>query len=474
MSDGALKPIPEEPYPLPGQVSPDRKTDKAIARENLSHLQPQKSPKTVFSTRKGPQNQGPKGHGHKTHGPQQRNPRQSGWDNKPNSPSEGAKQANRKPSNKNHTQRDENPEINDTRFLQWTVSAYKEILRDNCHLLNVSSKFRPPVMTEYHEGVPHNAHDDEKNIMNDWNTEYQHAQMVLNVCRKQLRLWLMEQYVIKNSNVHEVNQRYNLDFKDFKTSSIPKKNFEMSPAKWFKDKFTDFRPSMYTPIQSYIMRIYSEERKFLKNVIQKFVELVEKELPPDTYDHATALYLGLIEFTFDDVYVQEWTSFYNDMKNKDENKDKKTFILPKIPPACNFAYSNDPNKQTNSVGGTVQVPQEFKNEHQEVYEMFEKFKGEYNKFYDEEYQDSRDKVHMKNKQTEFGLRIWFHARAWNAFRKAIQSNLIKKEERAAYMRKNRINNETQRKDTGNKYFVLGSPMALALPAASRPSYLVSL
>jgi len=313
-------------------------------------------------------------------------------------------------------------------------------------------------MFEYHEGVVNDDNDKKKNIMSDWNTEYEHAQNVLNVCRKQLRLWLMKQYVIINSDTFEVNQRYNLNFEEFKTSSITKQNFEISPAKWFTDKFADNR--MYAPLKSYMMKIYCEEQEFLKNVIQKFVELIEEKLPKETYDYLAAQNLGLIEFTFDDGYVQEWTSFYKNMKKKDENKDKNKFIWPKLPPACYFAYSNDPNKQTNSVHKSVQVSKELEKEHQKVYQMFEIFEKEYKDFY--------GRVSVKNRQSKFGLRIWFHARAWNAFRKAIQSNLIKTEDKDSYMLKNRI------KDKDNKYIVLGSTMALTLPAASRPSYLVSL
>jgi hypothetical protein len=168
--------------------------------------------------------------------------------------------------------------------------------------------------------------------------------------------------------------------------------------------------------------------------------------------------LGLIEFEFEFDDVQAWTSLYNNMKNKDENKDENKLSWPKLPPVCYFAYSNNPEKQTKSVGGKVQVSEQFKTENQKVYEMFKKFKDE-NEFL---YQEKAVK-----RQNELGLRIWFHARAWNAFRKAIQSNLIKQEGRDDYMKKNRI------RPGENKYLVLGSTMALALPAASRPSYLVS-
>lgn len=434
-------------YPPLGTNPVNHKRD---ARKNLSSSNPpQSTAKTSFSRSR-----------QRVNGPQQGKPSRSGYGNKLNIQREGTRQVQYDMMNPIQTPRDETPEENDRLFLEWTVSAYKEILRDNCHLLKVSAISRPPVMTEFDEGVPHDDNDKKMNIMTDWNTEYQHAQKVLNVCRHQLRLWLMKQYVIQNSNKKDVIRRYNLNFENFKTISTQKKDPVMNPAKWFTKKPGEQSSRMYTPIESYIMKIYSEEREFMKNVIQKFVELVEGKLHEENNLDETEK-LGLIEFEFEFHDVQAWTSLYNDMKNKDKNKqneDKNKLSWPKLPPVCYFAYSNNPEKQTKSVGGKVQLSEEFKAENQKVYEMFKKFQDENNILYDNK---------TVKRQNELSLRIWFHARAWNAFRKAIQSNLIKQEDIDEYMKKNKIQSGE------NKYLVLGSTMAFALPAASRASYLVS-
>jgi len=440
----------EKEFPYLGTTPENPKKD---ARNNLTNPQ-QSTAKTSFSRRNGQQN---KGYRQKVNGPQQGKPCWSGNNTRPNSQRAGTQQANPNTMNATQTQKDENPEINDTRFLQRIVSVYKEILRDNCHLLNVSSTLRPRMLNKFESHV--RLEDDDQynyivDIMAEWNSEYEHAQRVLNVCRSQFRLWLMKQYVIKNSDNQDVLQHYNLDFNNFKTIAAQKQKPVMNPVKWFKKTDGDQSSQIYTPIELYITRIYSEEREFLKNVIQKFVELVEKELPDD-YDNTTTGRLGLIEFDFKPVDVEAWTSLYKNMKNKQK------IIWPELPPLCYFPYSNNPATPTKYGDQDVQVSEDFKTKNKEVYDIFKKFKENYTEWVN----CTPDKIQWK--QNESGLRIWFHARAWNAFRKAIQSNLIKQDYRDDYMKKNRI------KHGENKYLVLGSTMPLALPAASRPSYLVS-
>lgn len=452
MASIVLKPI-EEDYPSLGAKPVNPKGD---ARKNLGFSKPpQSTAKPSFSSRNGQQNKGKNFYGQRVNGQQDRQPYRSGYNNRPNSQREGTQQVNPNPINPTQTPRDENPEMNDTRFLQWTVSAYKEILRDNCHLLNVSSTLRPPTLTKYESHVPLGDEDNHiADIMDEWNTEYQHAQKVLNVCRSQFRLWLMKQNVIKNSGNQDVLKRYNLDFNNFKTIAAQKQKPVMNPVKWFQKKHVDQSSQTYAPIELYMTRIYSEEREFLKNVIQKFVELVEKELPED-YEHTRSESLGLSEFDFTSDDVQAWTSLYKNMKNKQK------IIWPKLPPLCYFPYSNNPANTTKYGDQEVQVSEDFKTKNKEVYNIFHNFKDKYTNWF-ESTSDTK-----QWKQNEVGLRIWFHARAWLAFRKAIQSNLIKEEDKYAYMKTNRI------QDKENKYLVLGSTMAFALPAASRPSYLVS-
>lgn len=224
----------------------------------------------------------------------------------------------------------------------------------------------------------------------------------------------------------------------------------MNPAKWFKKKNEDQSSQMYAPIEFYVDKIYYEEREFLKNVIQKFVELVETELH-DNYEPNLTESLGLIEFEFESDDVQAWASLYNSIKNKED------IVWPKLPPLCYFPYSNDPQKPTKFNDNSLT----FKKENEYVYNKFNIFKIQYNNWVQTQ---TRNKQSIQN---ELGLRIWFHARAWLAFRKAIQSELIKPDGKDDYVKKNRI------QPRENKYLVLGSTMALALPAASRPSYLVS-
>jgi hypothetical protein len=354
-----------------------------------------------------------------------------------------------------HTKKDyryKPAEENDIRFLQRIVSAYKKILRDNGHLLDVSATFRPHTLNKFDLNLLDSEKDDPNHdimdIMAQWNTEYHHAQKVLNVCRSEFRVWLTKQIVIKNSGDDDVLGHYNLDFQNFKTISAQKPNPVMNPAKWFKKKNEDQSSQMYVPIEFYIDKIYYEEREFLKNVIQKFVELVEKELHDDYGPNLTES-LGLIEFEFESDDVQAWASLYNSIKNKED------IVWPKLPPLCYFPYSNDPQKprKFNDTAST------FKKENEYVYNKFNIFKIKYN--------NSAQTRNKKWIQNELGLRIWFHARAWLAFRKAIQSELIKPDGKDDYMKKNRIQTRE------NKYLVLGSTMALALPAASRSSYLVS-
>jgi hypothetical protein len=165
--------------------------------------------------------------------------------------------------------------------------------------------------------------------------------------------------------------------------------------------------------------------------------------------------LGLIEFDFKSDDVEAWTSLYKNMKNKQK------IIWPKLPPLCYFPYSNNPANPTKYGDQEVQVSKDFETKNKEVYNIFKIFKENYTKWVE----STPHKTQWK--QNEVGLRTWFHARAWLAFRKAIQSNLIKPDDKGDYMEKNRI------QPGENKYLVLGSTMALALPAASRPSYLVS-
>lgn len=356
-----------------------------------------------------------------------------------------------------HTKRDyrnKPAEENDDHFLKMIFFAYKKILRDNAHLLNVSANFRPLTLNKFDSNLPITDKDDPNHdimdIMAQWNKEYHHAQKLLNICRSEFRVWLTNQIVIKNSGDDNVLNHYNLDFQNFKTISAQKPNPVMNPAKWFKKKNEDHSWKMYAPIKLYIDKIYYEEREFLKNVIDKFVKLVEEELHDD-YETNFTESLGLIEFEFESDDVQAWASLYNSIKNKEQ------IVWPKLPPVCYFPYSNDPQKPTK-FNNTSQTSKE---ENGLVYNKFNIFKIRYKNWVETQ------TGYKQWKQNELDLRIWFHARAWLAFRKAIQGELIKPDGKDDYMKKNRI------QSTENKYLVLGSTMALALPAASRPSYLVS-
>ena len=345
-------------------------------------------------------------------------------------------------------------EENDNRFLQRISFAYKKILRDNAHLLNVSATFRPHTLNKFDSNLPSTEKDDPNHdimdIMAQWNKEYHHAQKLLNVCRSEFRVWLTNQIVIKNSGDDNVLNHYNLDFQNFKTISAQKPNPVMNPAKWFKKKNEDHSSQMYAPIKLYIDKIYYEEREFLNNVIEKFVELVEEELPDDYKTNLTKSF-ELIEFKFESDDVQRWASLYNSIKKKE------AIVWPKLPPLCYFPYSNDPQKPTKSNNTFLTS----RKENEFVYNEFNIFKIRYNNWV------KTQTGYKQWMQNELGLRIWFHARAWLAFRKAIHSELIKPDGKDDYMKKNRI------QYTENKYLVLGSTMALALPASSRPSYLVS-
>ena len=459
MASRVLNPKQEE-YPSLGAKPVNPKKD---ARNNLSSSNPpQSTAKTSFSRRNGQQNKGPNLYGQRVNGPQQGKPNWSGYGKRLNIQRERTPQVKPNPMNATQTQRDENPENNDTSFLQWTVSAYKEILRDNCHLLNVSSKFRPPVIMKFDANVPLEDNKDHGiiDILDEWNSEYEHAQKMLNICRSQLRLWLMKQYVIKNSDNQDVLQHYNLDFKNFKTISEQRKKSFINPVKWFKKKTEDQSSLTYAPMKFYIMSIYSEEREFLKNIIQKFIELVEENLKSDDGDDDEIAKLNLLKFNFDKSDVLKWTEFYKNMKPRQNRTQSTSQDWPKLPAECYFQNSKPPDEHI-MINGTLTLEESKRNE---VLDMFKVFKSKYNTWVDTV---DIEKNRSKYRQSENALRIWFHTRAWNAFRKAIQSNLIKQEDRDDYMKKNRIESGE------NKYLVLGSTMALALPTASRPSYLVS-
>jgi hypothetical protein len=270
----------------------------------------------------------------------------------------------------------------------------------------------------------------------------------------------MKQYVIKNSDNQDVLQHYNLDFKNFKTISEQREKSFINPVKWFKKKTEDQSSLTYAPMKFYIMSIYSEEREFLKNIIQKFIELVEENLKSDDGDDDEIAKLNLLKFNFDKSDVLKWTEFYKNMKPRQNRTQSTSQDWPKLPAECYFQNSKPPDEHI-MINGTLTLEESKRNE---VLRMFQVFKSKYNTWFEtvDIYQNR-----SKYRQSEKALRIWFHARAWNAFRKAIQSNLIKQEDRDDYMKKNRI------EPGENKYLVLGSTMALALPAASRPSYLVS-
>jgi hypothetical protein len=356
--------------------------------------------------------------------------------------------------------RDQNPEINDRVFLKKTVSVYKQLLSDNSYLLKASAKWRSPVVHKFESQTVTESvdHSDILDIMGDWNAEYAYAQTVLNVCRSQLRSWLMKQDPIVDSHTHFVRQRYNLDFQNFKTISTREKNPITNPARWFKRTPGDDPNDEIIAI--YTKRVHSEEREFLKDVIQKFIEVVEKEIVHDGLEDNEIASLGLIKFEFDNLDVQTWTGFYKDMKQSQHTKQPRQ-NWPKLPLVCDFKNSAACDSKFKSTD-EKEVEQR-----KQVLETFKKFELQYTAW-------ATNAQDAKRKQNNAGLRIWFHTRAWNAFRKAIQSNLQRDEQsQNAYMDKNRI--QCQGPDQANKYLVLGSTMtmALALPPTSRASYLVS-
>ena len=234
--------------------------------------------------------------------------------------------------------------------------------------------------------------------------------------------------------------------------------FPKNPAFWFEKRTDVYNEAIDEIIKFYKYRIYIEEREFLKNVIAKFVDLVVKE-SNDREDSAIDK-LNLIKFQFDDQKVTEWTAFYEEIRNPTNGSRKE---WPTLPPVCDYQNFNveDDTIETQSPSNATQTNQ---TEKEEVQKMFRDFKSKYDSWRKTLSQDVEKKLRFENTHM---LRTWFVTRAWNAFRKAIQSNLIEKNLRDDFMAKNRI------EQSGNKYLVVGSTMALALPAASRPSYLVS-
>jgi hypothetical protein len=236
------------------------------------------------------------------------------------------------------------------------------------------------------------------------------------------------------------------------TKTALQKKPVMDPAKWFTKRIKN--ASDDKTISFYKQRVYFEERQFLGNIIQKFIELIEREL-----NEVADIEFGslkLLKFDFDNSDVQEWTEFYKNMKQPRNGEQK----WPKLPPVCCFENSKPQGKSSIKKDDT----EEEKSKRKGVLHMFSDFMSQYKSWVSLYSDQPITKQHVQN---ETGLRIWFHTRAWNAFRKAIQSNLIKQDKKYDYMKKNRI------KEEENKYLVLGSTMAFALPATSRPSYLVS-
>ena len=426
MSSGVLDTIDE--YPPLGVKS---KNPKLVARNNLNLSKtPQPAVEKSFTVINGRQNNGQKYSGQRVNQHATRYQTQN--------------------------MRDKTPEDNDKSFLKYAVSLYKEILIDNYHLLEASSTLRPPVIDKIESERREDDHGI-LDIMDEWNAEYAHAQKVLNVCRSQLRSSLMKQYVIMSSDTQDTLRRYNLDFKKFKTISTKtaqQKKPVMDPARWFTKRIKN--ASDDKTISFYKQRVYFEERQFLGNIIQKFIELIEREIN-EVVDIEFGS-LKLLKFDFDNSDVQEWTTFYKNMKQS-RNEEQK---WPKLPAVCCFENSNPTGTSSTNKDDT----DEDKIKRKEVLHMFSDFKSQYNSWINPQ---TTDHSEMKSnyRQNETGLRIWFHTRAWNAFRKAIQSNLINQDKKDGYMEKNRI------EQSGNKYLVLGSTMARAIPPTSCASYLVS-
>lgn len=352
------------------------------------------------------------------------------------------------------------PMWHDKPFLKWVVKTYKEILKNNFHLLKVSSVSRPPMIDKI-ESQLQTLDDDNYNttdIMDDWNKEYQHAQSVLDVSRSQLRSSIQKDMIFRHNMLHRhYLYMYSLDVNKFDTSCMQEK-FPKNPAFWFEKRTDVYNEAIDEIIKFYKYRIYIEEREFLKNVIAKFVDLVVKE-SNDREDSAIDK-LNLIKFQFDDQKVTEWTAFYEEIINPTHGSRQH---WPTLPPVCNYQNFNlnDDIIETQPSSNPTPTNQE---EKEEVQKMLREFTDKYQSWWNGLEPSIQQKLRFQNPQM---LCTWFVTRAWNAFRKAIQSNLIEKNLRDDFMAKNRI------EQSGNKYLVVGSTMALALPAASRPSYLVS-
>lgn len=346
----------------------------------------------------------------------------------------------------------------DKTFLKWVVYAYKKILKNNFQLLKVSSVSRPPVINKFESHLETSDEDNHRiiDIMDDWNKEYQYAQSVLDVSRSQLRSLITQDMVFKHNMLYSP-ETYNLDLKKFEQSCM-NKEIPKSPTLWFQKRNGINNEAIDQIINFYVKRIYFEEREFLKNVIAKFVEVVEEELDDDGKSEIDKL--NLIQFHFDDQKVTEWTQFYNEIINPTHGSRQH---WPTLPPVCNYQNFNlnDDIIETQRTSNPTPTNQE---EKEEVQKMLREFTDKYQSWWKGLRPDLQEKLRL---QKPYMLRTWFFTRAWNAFRKAIQSNLVKLELKEQYMTKNRIVHQE------NKYLVLGSTMALTLPAASRPGYLVS-
>ena len=360
-------------------------------------------------------------------------------------------------------------------FLKWVVTSYKKILTENASMLRISAVQRPPVINKLNVDRIDDS-GDKVDIMKDWNTEYIHAQKVLDVCREQLRtlVYNQPQYIYAKTYYHNDTDLYNIDFVKFMNTT-----FEYSPASWFEkinDESSDTSPSEISEYETsgkknqiglYVSRIHYEEQEFLKSVLASFVELIEKEMHEDSA-HDEFEELGLFKFEFSLLEVYAWTTFYKQLKIQETQFppiqqritnfppiQQVIKIFPSLPEVCDFKYSNDPLKATNT--NTMFVAK-----NRQVREMFEKFKEKYNDVFDPSKNNAPEK-------TEMWLRKWFHARAWLAFRKAVKSNLFGQEDdlkKQAYIKKNHVDKDSER------YFVLGLPMSLE--GVSRQSYFVSL
>jgi len=345
----------------------------------------------------------------------------------------------------------------DKEFLKWVVRSYKKILTQNASMLRISAVQRPPVINKLDADRIYNS-GDKVDIMKDWNTEYIHAQKVLDVCRSQLRTLVYNHPQYQNVKNHHQNDTryYNIDFLKFKNTT-----FDYSPAAWFEkinDENSDTTPKENSEVESsgkknliglYVLRIHHEEQEFLKSVLAIFVELIEKEMHEDSDDDEFEQ-LGLFKFEFSSLEVDVWATFYKELKMEGKITD-----FPSLPELCEFKYSNNPLKATNN-------DLDFTTKNRKVREMFEKFKEKYNDVFDPSKNNTPEK-------TEMWLRKWFHARAWLAFRKAVKSNLFGQEDdmkKQAYIKKNHVDKDSER------YFVLGLPMSLE--GVSRQSYFVSL